>query len=659
MNPERKDPMKKYAILALSLALLAPQPLGNTASAATDPEQNVLIVFEDGVSQEEMAEAVEDAGGQMEEEYEEVAVASAKVSVDAAKELLADPDIAHIEEDVLIKLSAQMEDWGIGSSKIPAAWSSGFTGSGVKISVIDSGISPHEDLRIAGGYSAVDYTASFSDDQGHGTHVAGIIGARHNGFGVRGVAYDADLYAVKAFNQNGEARLSDMIEGIDWSVANGMDIINLSAGTQTDSFALRSSVDKAYAAGLLVIAAAGNDGNDLGTGDTADFPARYPSVISVAAVDRNSARALFSSTGSTVEVAAPGVNIASTYPNNQYVYMSGTSMAAPYVAGNLALMKQAYPHLTNEQLRQVLVSQVRDAGPAGRDSYFGFGILQASSYTTPIVIKEDMAVSGLTASKTLLSGEPGEAFQVNATAQLKNGTEKDATAEAVWSSANPAVASVDKGRITLKSAGTTTVTATYEGFSVQISISSQYPPEPVPAPVPVPSPDPLQFQDVTSFYAPAVKYLLSRNITQGMTPTEFGIAKPIIRADAAIWLAKELGLNTAAAPASGFSDVPSRAVGAVNALKAAGIIGGKSADRFGSYDSLTRGEIAIILQRAYDLQAGTTSSAFTDVSDRYASAVNALVAHNITNGISATRFGVSQNVTRGQLSVFLYRLAAQ
>lgn len=651
--------MKKYAILTLSLALLAPQPLENTASAATDPEQNVLIVFEDGVSQEEMAEAVVDAGGQMEEEYEEVAVASAKVSADAAKELLADPDIAHIEEDVIVKLSAQMEDWGIGSSKIPAAWSSGFTGSGVKISVIDSGISQHEDLRIAGGYSAVDYTASFSDDQGHGTHVAGIIGARHNGLGIRGVAYETELYAVKAFNQNGEAFLSDMIEGIDWSVANGMDIINLSAGTQTDSFALRSSVDKAYAAGLLVVAAAGNDGNDLGTGDTADFPARYPSVISVAAVDRNSARALFSSTGSTVEVSAPGVNILSTFPNNRYAYMSGTSMATPYVAGNLALMKQAYPHLTNEQLRQVLVSQVRDAGPAGRDPYFGFGILQASSYTTPIVIKEDLTVSGLTASKTLLSGEPGNAFQVSATAQMKNGTKKDVTAEAVWSSANPAVAAVDKGRITLKSAGTTTVTATYEGFSVQVSISSQYPPEPVPAPVPVTSPDLAQFQDVTSFYAPAVKYLLSRNITQGMTPTEFGIAKPIMRADAAIWLAKELGLNTAAAPASGFSDVPARAVGAVNALKAAGILNGKTTDRFGSYDSLTRGEIAIILQRAYSLEANGMSSKFTDVSTRYKTAVDALVANDITDGISATRFGVSQNITRGQLAVFIYRLAVQ
>lgn len=649
--------MKKYAILLMSLALISPQPLATTVFAESDPEQDMLIVFEDDVTEEEMSAAVQEAGGQTEEAFEEVGVSSAKISQETAEELLANPNIAHIEEDITITISAQMEDWGIQSSKIPTAWNSGFTGRGVKIAVVDTGISPHEDLRISGGYSAVDYTKSFSDDKGHGTHVAGIIGARHNGFGMRGVAYDAELYAVKSFNAKGQADLSDMIEGIDWAVANGMDIINLSAGSEDDSFALKSSVDKAYAAGILVVAAAGNDGNDLGTGDTVDFPARYPSVIGVSAVDRNSARALFSSTGSTVEIAAPGVNIASTYLNNQYVYMSGTSMAAPYVAGNLALMKQAYPQLTNEQLRKVLVSQVRDVGPAGRDPYFGFGLLQATSFKDPIVIKEDLAVSGLTTSKTLLSGEPGNVFQVVATAQLKNGTAKTVTPDAVWSSANPAVATAANGRIELKSAGTTTVTATYAGYSARISISSQYAPKPVPAPVPLPQPDPMQFQDVTSFYAPAVEYLLGRNITQGMTTTEFGVKQSIIRADAAIWLAKELGLNTASAPASGFSDVPTRAAGAVNALKAAGILSGKTADRFGSYDSLTRGEIAIILQRAYNLEANGTSSKFTDVSSRYKAAVDALVANNITDGISATRFGVSQNITRGQLAVFIHRLA--
>lgn len=165
----------------------------------------------------------------------------------------------------------------------------------------------------------------------------------------------------------------------------------------------------------------------------------------------------------------------------------------------------------------------------------------------------------------------------------------------------------------------------------------------------------VDFKDVTSFYGPAVDYLLLNKVTNGMSPTEFGVSKPIIRADAAVWLAKALKLDTAKAKASGFNDVPSRAAGSVNALKQAGIINGKTASKFGSNDYLTRGEIAIILQRGYKLTGNGTSN-FTDVSSRYKGAVDALVANKVTNGVSKTSFGTSDNVTRGQLAVFMYRL---
>lgn len=167
----------------------------------------------------------------------------------------------------------------------------------------------------------------------------------------------------------------------------------------------------------------------------------------------------------------------------------------------------------------------------------------------------------------------------------------------------------------------------------------------------------LSFKDVGSAYQPAVEYLLNRSITNGMSPAEFGTGKPITRADAAVWIAKAMGIDTMNAPVSGFKDVPVRAQAAVNALKYKGIVGGKTDQLFGSNASLTRGEIAIILDRAYSLSANGKSSSFTDVSDRYSDAVNALVANGITNGISKTKFGVSSNVTRGQLAIFLYRLA--
>ncbi|MCH4826820.1 S-layer homology domain-containing protein [Planococcus halocryophilus] len=165
----------------------------------------------------------------------------------------------------------------------------------------------------------------------------------------------------------------------------------------------------------------------------------------------------------------------------------------------------------------------------------------------------------------------------------------------------------------------------------------------------------VDFKDVTSFYKPAVDYLLVNKITNGMSATEFGVGKPIIRADAAVWLAKALKLDTAGAKASGFNDVPSRATASVNALKQAGIINGKTTTKFGSNDYLTRGEIAIILQRGYKL-SGNGSSNFTDVSSRYKEAVDALVANKVTNGVSQNSFGTSENVTRGQLAVFMYRL---
>lgn len=165
------------------------------------------------------------------------------------------------------------------------------------------------------------------------------------------------------------------------------------------------------------------------------------------------------------------------------------------------------------------------------------------------------------------------------------------------------------------------------------------------------------FKDITSFYEPAVDYLIRQQISSGLSETEFGVKRNIIRADAAIWLAKELNLNIAEAPASGFVDVPKRAIGAVNALKQAGIVGGKSKTLFGANDNLSRGEVAIILQRAYGLTNTGTSSKFTDVSSRYKDAVNALVDNNVTDGISPTKFGVTSNITRGQLAVFMYRLS--
>ncbi|WNS79523.1 S8 family serine peptidase [Domibacillus sp. DTU_2020_1001157_1_SI_ALB_TIR_016] len=734
--------MKNFVCGVIGIGLWLSIHGNHPVFADSNEEKQMLIIFDEETSQQEIDKTVKSVDGDVIDAFEQVAAASIEIPEDSIDELQKSPSVKHVEEDILIHLSEQIEDWGIQATNIPSAWNSGFTGQGVKVAVIDSGIAPHSDLAVAGGVSTVGYTTSYNDDQGHGTHVAGIIGARNNNFGVKGAAYESELYAVKAFDQNGEAYLSDLIEGIDWSISNGMDIINLSSGTQIESAVLHSVIDRAYASGLLIVAAAGNDGAPDGLEDTVDFPARYSSVIGVGAVDSYFNRAPFSSTGPAVEVAAPGVRILSTYLGNQYAYMSGTSMAAPYVTGELVLLKQAYPRLTIEELRQVLIEHTRDLGSAGRDPFFGYGFIQASSFTEPTEFEEENPLTGINLSQSSLSGRPGDTLNVIASAVFKNGEVQNVTNEAAWSSANTAVATVQDGRVELKGYGSTIITVTYEDQSAVIIVNVPAPdPEPNPVVnlevnqtiligqpgeainvtasatykngdrqnvtneaawssantavavvedgrveftgygsttiivtyegqstmIVVNSPEPLpesetgihSFQDVSAFYAPAVEYLVRNQITQGLSRTEFGVQKDIIRADAAIWLAKELNLNTESAEESGFVDVPSRAAGAVNALKQAGIIGGKTATRFGASDPLTRGEVALILQRAFNLTGDGRSSSFTDVSSRYKEAVDALVANNITSGYTATQFGVARNITRGQLAVFLYRLSSK
>ncbi|MEW9108964.1 MAG: 5'-nucleotidase C-terminal domain-containing protein [Cytobacillus gottheilii] len=164
------------------------------------------------------------------------------------------------------------------------------------------------------------------------------------------------------------------------------------------------------------------------------------------------------------------------------------------------------------------------------------------------------------------------------------------------------------------------------------------------------------FTDVPDRYKDAVDFLVEKG-AKGVSATSFGTNQSIKRVDAAVFVANVLGLDTDNAPASGFTDVPDRAAGAVNALKAAGITSGKTAASFGSSSEITRGELAIWLQRGFKLK-GSADSAFTDISDRYAKAVEALVANEITNGVSATKYGVGQQAKRGDFAIFLHKADA-
>ncbi len=223
--------------------------------------------------------------------------------------------------------------WGVKRVNAPSAWNTTL-GRGVKVGVIDTGIDyNHPDLKAnyAGGYNALDQSKTPLDDNGHGTHVAGIIGAAADGLGVAGVAPGVSLYAVKVLSAQGSGSYSAIIDGIQWAVDNKLNVVNMSLGSPQGSDAMRKAVEAAYKAGVTLIMAAGNDSGPV------NYPAKYPQSIAVSASDSTDKIAKFSSRGAEIAVIAPGVAINSTYMGGIYKSLSGTSMASPHVAGLAAL----------------------------------------------------------------------------------------------------------------------------------------------------------------------------------------------------------------------------------------------------------------------------------------------------------------------------------
>lgn len=306
-----------------------------------------------------------------------------------------------IEEDVKVSLVSQTESWALSSIKIDNARADGLTGKGVKIAVLDSGVTKHDDLNIIDGVAFTSYTTSYEDDNGHGTHVTGIIGALDNDIGTVGVAPDAKLYIVKVLDSKGDGYISDVIEGVNWAIQNDVDIINLSLGTPVNSAFLQETLEFANSKGIIIVVAAGNKGNTQGAGDNILYPAKYDCVLSVGAVDSNHQRSLTSSTGNKLDLVAPGGSIMSTYLNNQYAVIGGTSMAAPHVTGVIALLKEAYPYASSDWIKARLIETVEDLGEPGKDRLYGYGLVQIPDMNpdTPVLYQPVLHLNKSTYAK--------------------------------------------------------------------------------------------------------------------------------------------------------------------------------------------------------------------------------------------------------------------
>ena len=363
--------------------------LVSTFASAQQPERQRLMV---GVT--DMGRAERELPAQAEVHF--------KIGISRAFAVTGDPErlrrlpyVRYVEPDpvdaVHIAQTTETLEYGVNNIDAEVVWGgaqnattviTGQGGAGVDVAVLDTGVDcSHEDL--AGGcLLGANFTFdAFLDGHGHGTHVAGIIGARANGKGTIGVAPEATIYAVKVLGDNGSGALSWVAAGIDWAVANGVEVINMSLSASGGSFTLEQAVNAAQAAGVLVVSAAGNSG----CCNTVGYPAKYSGSMAVGAVNNFDTIASFSSEGIEVDIVAPGVAVKSSVPvgtcasglcdPSGYKLLSGTSMATPHVAGVGALLMSK--GRTAAQAWHAMTTTALDLGLTGFDSTYGYGRVNA------------------------------------------------------------------------------------------------------------------------------------------------------------------------------------------------------------------------------------------------------------------------------------------
>ncbi len=266
--------------------------------------------------------------------------------------------------------------WNLRKIQADWAWNITMGSSDILVAVLDTGIDwHHPDLvgnYVALGYDWVNGDADPMDDSGHGTHCAGIIAAvSNNSLGISGLA-QVRVMAEKVLSSQGHGYSDWIADGIIHAVEQGATIISMSLGDYENSEVTYEAIKYAYESGVLIIAAAGNDNTGLRF-----YPAAYDEVVAVTATDSNDSRAAFSNFGEWVELAAPGVEIFSTFLSNSYTNKSGTSMACPHVTGLAALVLSAHPNLTANFVRLLLRHTTEDLGEPNFDIYFGYGRINA------------------------------------------------------------------------------------------------------------------------------------------------------------------------------------------------------------------------------------------------------------------------------------------
>ena len=382
--------MKKIIGIVMVLLMLMSATVALADGAAKDDKSNekvpVIVGFKDDVKRVDQSRMIGDNDGAIKKSYTLINAATANVPRHKIDTLKKNRNVKYVEEDIRIQvIEGQTLPWGV--DRIDAELVHPYNkGTGVKVAIIDTGIDyTHPDLNdnYVAGWDFANDDNDPMDGGGHGTHCAGIVAAEDNEMGVIGVAPAVELYIAKSLFDDGSAYISDIVDGIEWAVEEEVDVISMSLGINIDFQSWHDACDAADGAGIVVVAAAGNDGASSSIEDNVNYPAAYSSVIAVAATDSNDERAWWSSTGPDVEIAAPGVGILSTYPGG-YATMSGTSMACPHVAGTAALVI-ASGISDNDAVRTCLRETAEDLGESGKDNLYGYGLVNADEAVPPTV----------------------------------------------------------------------------------------------------------------------------------------------------------------------------------------------------------------------------------------------------------------------------------
>ncbi|MFS0674955.1 S8 family serine peptidase [Ornithinibacillus sp. 179-J 7C1 HS] len=561
------------------------------------------------------------------------------------------------------------------------AWDITRGSTDVTIAVLDTGVNAsHPDLvgRVLDGYDFINDDNDPLDDQGHGTFVAGVIAANANRMGPVGINHQSRILPVKIMNENGEASIYDVVEGIYYAIEQNVDIINMSYRATQSSSIEREAIVKAYKEGITLIGAAGNDSK-------ADkvYPAAYNEVIAVTAADEDGSIAEYSNFGTWVDIMAPGTDIIGTNQEGTYSVGSGTSFAAPVVSGIASLLLSKNPDLSPSQIKWFLEAGAYFSRKQDWNQQAGFGMVNAyksltipypsliddtaNQFTNALDISDGgnlmekidvptdqdwyrLEFSQNTSISISLTNIPLPLDLVAELYQYESGSlQKIQVIDSAGMGGNEQLSMELNPGVYALAIKDNNYNWSPFGYQLAVDIEQGA------------TRDGLEesviFPDIKgSWAAEEIMFLSNRGTIVGFPDGTFKLNANIDRAAAATVIAKELTLPM---ELSSFQDVSNShwASQYIGAAAKAGILTGYGNNNFKPNSPLTRAEMASILVRAYQLK-GADARLFRDVTTAHWAYedIQSLVANGITAGYPDESFKPNAYITRAEFSAMVARI---